>query len=68
MIKVQLTPDSPITEMDEDQLQRRDSFYEDARESTMAVEYWLEDRCVHRSVHVHLKQGLSLTPEQGSFL
>jgi hypothetical protein len=67
MVTVQLSEDAPITEMDETLLERRDSYYEDDRESTTAVEYWLGERCVHRSVHVTLKQGLSLMAEQGAF-
>jgi hypothetical protein len=67
MITVQLQEKGPITEMDEALLERRDSFLDNDHEITTAIEYWLGDRCVHRSVHVHLKQGLSLKAEQGAF-
>lgn len=67
MITVQLEDGGPITEMDEALLRRNDVLFEDDRELTTAVEYWLGERCVHRSVHVHLKQGLALMPEQGAF-
>jgi hypothetical protein len=67
MIPVQLAEHGPITEMDETLLERKDTFLENDHERTAAIEYWLGQRCVHRSVHVHLKQGLSLTAEQGAF-
>lgn len=65
MINVQLEPDAPITQMDEALLRRKDIYHDCEHEMTTAIEYWLDDRCVHRSVHVTLKQGLSLTAVQG---
>lgn len=66
MITVQLEEGGPITEMDESLLERRYVYLDNERETSGAVEYWLKDRCVHRSVHVHLKQGLSMTAVQGA--
>lgn len=63
MIPVQLQPDGPITQMDEAQLEKREGVLENEHELTRWVEYWLPgttDRAVHRSVHVHLKQGLGI--------
>ena len=37
-------------------LRRVDSVVEDDNERTQAVEYYLGDELVHRSVHIHLKQ------------
>lgn len=67
MITVQLQEGGPVTEMAESALIKRDGLLENEHELTTWVEYWLDARCVHRSVHVHLKQGLSLAHEQGSF-
>lgn len=44
--------------MDPTQLERRDGQVEDDNELTRWVEYWTEGECVHRSVHVHLKQAM----------
>lgn len=41
-----------------DQLERRQSVFEDDNERTEAVEYWLDGELVHRSVHVKLKKSL----------
>jgi len=68
MITVQLQPDGPITEMDESLLEKREGVIDNDVEYTTWVEYWIPgttDRAVHRSVHVHLKQGLILNPVQG---
>lgn len=67
MIPVQLEENGPITEIDPSLLERRDTTVEDSREIAKATEYWLGDRCVHRSVHVHLKQGLDSSLIQGAF-
>lgn len=67
MITVQLEDNGPITEMDESLLKRVDGYHEDEREATQFIEYWLDRRCVHRSVHVTLKKGLEMGLEQGSF-
>lgn len=68
MITVQLTEGGPITEMDERLLVKRTGVVDNNHEHTEWVEYWwpgATDRAVHRSVHVHLKQGLVLNPVQG---
>ena len=45
--------------MDEATLTRVDSVVDNDNEHTVAVEYWADGECVHRSVHVHLKRGLA---------
>lgn len=71
MINVQLEPDGPITQMDEAFLYRRTVTIDDELEHTTATEYYLKAdmplvkagqsvRAVHRSVHVHLKQGVGI--------
>jgi hypothetical protein len=37
------------------------------RERTVVTEYKLMGRVVHRSVHVHLKQGLGIEAAMGAF-
>lgn len=63
MINVQLKENGLIIRVDESELVRKNLVYEDDIELTKAVEYRLKTdpdnpRAVHRSVHVHLKQGL----------
>lgn len=67
-VHVQLLADGPITTMDASALERRDSVIDNDHEHTEIVEYFLPGdyaRAVHRSVHVTLKQGLNIFPEQG---
>jgi hypothetical protein len=48
-------------EMDEALLEKRiPDPVDNDNETTTAVEYWLNGELVHRSVHVHLKQGIEL--------
>jgi hypothetical protein len=48
-------------EMDEALLEKRiPDPVDNDNELTHAVEYWLNGELVHRSVHVHLKQGIDL--------
>lgn len=42
------------------------SILDNDHEHTVATEYRLEGRVVHRSVHVHLKQGLGIEAILGS--
>ncbi len=44
--------------MPAEQLERRDSVFEDDNERTEAVEYWLDGELVHRSMRVQLKKAL----------
>lgn len=70
MINVQLTQDGPITQMDESQLLKREGSMENDNEITSWTEYWIPDaidRPVHRSVHIHLKKGLCIDGDTGSF-
>lgn len=53
--------------IDETLLERRDGVLDNDHEHTTWVEYWLEGACVHRSVHVALKQGLGSFLLQGAF-
>lgn len=52
----------PVTD-----LRKVDGIFEDDNEITKYVEYYKGDVLVHRSVHVHLKQGLGSMLEQGAF-
>jgi len=56
MINVQLEEGGPITQMDESKLREVKSIEHNETNSVHAIEYWLNDRCVHRSVNVHLKK------------
>jgi hypothetical protein len=60
--------DGVIREKDDSELDG--PFYnvvDNDHEHTVATEYRLEGRVVHRSVHVHLKQGLGIEAILGSF-
>lgn len=60
MISVDLG-DGVIREMDEADLQGPClTTVDNEHEHTEAVEYWLNGRVVHRSVHVTLKEGLGI--------
>ena len=45
-------------DMDEALLRKCEGEVDNDNEHTTWVEYYLDDELVHRSVHVHLKQGL----------
>jgi hypothetical protein len=47
-------------EMDESALEKREGVVENDHERTTWVEYWLGEELVHRSVHVTLKEGVSM--------
>lgn len=47
-------------EMDESDLEKKTGTVENDNELTNWVEYWLKGELVHRSVHVHLKQGIDV--------
>lgn len=67
-VAVQLMDAGPIFTMDDSNLERQDSVIDNEHEHTEVTEYFLPGdyaRAVHRSVHVTLKQGLSLEAEQG---
>lgn len=51
--------------MDEALLEKREGLVDNPNETTLWTEYWLGEECIHRSVHVTLKQGLPLFGEQG---
>jgi len=63
MIKVQLDADGPITEMDEALLQKREGYLDNENEYTTWVEYRLplQERVIHRSVHVTLKRPMVIS-------
>jgi hypothetical protein len=44
-------------EMDDSVLEKRTGINDTDTDSTEWVEYWYEGQLVHRSVHVHLKEG-----------
>ena len=50
-------------DMDESLLEKKEGFVDNENEYTTWVEYWHEGELVHRSVHVTLKQALSLAAE-----
>ena len=52
---------------DDSEFRRVDIVVDNDNEHTMAVEYYLGDELVHRSVHVHLKQGLTSAVIAASF-
>jgi hypothetical protein len=54
-------------QMDESSLEKREGSLDDDNESTSWVEYWLDGEMVHRSAHVHLKQGITALMTQGAF-
>jgi len=44
-------------QMDESLLEKREGQSDTNTETIAWVEYWLENKLVHRSVHVHLKEA-----------
>lgn len=64
MITVDLG-DGVIREMDEALLQKRTGIDEDERAKIDWVEYYLEEKLVHRSAHISLKKGIELNLETG---
>ena len=57
-------PDVNVLESD---LKKQEGGHETDAEIVKWVEYYLNDQLVHRSAHVHLKQGLGSLMEQGAF-
>lgn len=53
--------------IDEALLVKREGRLDNDNECTTWVEYWLNEELVHRSAHVHLKQGISSLMDQGQF-
>ena len=53
--------------MDDTLLEKRVDVLDNEIEHTEATEYWYKGELVHRSAHVHLKQGLEATLVQQSF-
>lgn len=53
--------------MDEAVLEKREGGIDTEHERTTWVEYWYRGELVHRSAHVHLKQGVGSLLAQGSF-
>lgn len=52
--------------MDENLLEKKTGTIDNDNELTTWVEYWLDGELVHRSVNMHLKQGVELFPEAES--
>lgn len=46
--------------MDENDLEKKVEVIDNDNERTTAIEYYLGDELVHRSVHVHLKRNVML--------
>jgi len=60
--------DGVIREMDEALLQGPHIHqFENDHERTVATEYTLDGKVVHRSVHVTLKEGLGIEAHMGAF-
>lgn len=53
-------------QLEESQLQRRNSTVDNGRERTQVTEYLFNEKVVHRSVHVQLKQGIGIEGIFGS--
>lgn len=53
-------------DMDETLLRRVDGHLDNDNEHTEWVEYYLGDELVHRSVHVHIKQGIGIEAALGA--
>jgi hypothetical protein len=53
--------------MEDTLLEKRVDVVDNDIEHTEATEYWFEGELVHRSAHVHLKQGLSSDAQQALF-
>lgn len=70
-MKITTLIDGVHGETDESELIRLDGKFEDSHECTTWVEYRLktrpDDPPVHRSVHVTIKEGVSLFPAVGGF-
>lgn len=56
-----------ITQMDDSALTPNHSVVDNDHERTEITEFLLNDKVVHRSVHVHLKQGIGIEATLGSF-
>lgn len=54
-------------EVPETDLVKKEGGHENDTEIAKWVEYWLNGELVHRSAHVHLKQGLTMMSDQSSF-
>ena len=54
-------------DMDEEVLEKRTGSEETDTELVNWIEYWYNDELVHRSVHMHLKQGLDVFGETATF-
>ncbi len=59
-ITIQRTPDAPFEQVEESELVKIEGLVDNDHEITRWVEYRFpgSDVIVHRSVHIHLKQGL----------
>jgi len=59
--------DGVIRQMDDSELTPNHSTIENDSERTQVTEFQLDGKVVHRSVHVHLKQGIGIEAVLGSF-
>jgi hypothetical protein len=55
-----------ISQMDDADLTPNHSVIDNEHERTAITEFRLNDKVVHRSVHVHLKQGIGIEGVLGS--
>lgn len=65
--KIQCLIRGAVMDVDADSLVKLTGFDENDNETCNWVEYRLDGELVHRSAHVHLKQGLGSLSSQGTF-
>lgn len=53
--------------MDDSLLEKKEGHVDSEKETTLWVEYYFEGTLVHRSVHVHLKEGAISKSVSGLF-
>jgi len=58
--------DGVIRQMDDSELTPNHSLVENDHERTSVTEFHLNGKVVHRSVHVHLKEGIGIEGVLGS--
>jgi hypothetical protein len=54
-------------DMDEEVLEKRIGMDESSTEVINWTEYWYNDELVHRSIHMHLKQGIDVFGDTATF-
>jgi len=65
LVNVTLDGGLTIEQMEETLLEKKTGSVENYNETTHWIEYWLDGKLVHRSVHVILKKGLDISGALG---